>query len=106
MVVVCCMSGIVFAGGDDGEENLAQFGIPDISVVKSQEQDILIDGKVIRPGLKDFAQLRSETHAKLEQLLGQYTRPATILTIGARQGEYSMRAAQKRSEHVFSYAGR
>lgn len=61
-----------------------------LSVVRKEiYQDILVDGKVIKEGVKD-CEIR---YPNIKKILDNYKRPFTVLDIGASEGYFSLRIA-------------
>jgi hypothetical protein len=65
-----------------------------------QYQDIIINGEVVQKATHNH-QDGEARFAILDQVLQQYKRPFTMLDIGASQGYYSFKAAQKYPQSVF-----
>lgn len=68
-----------------------------------QYQDIVINGKVVKEATRKHGKRDCEGRFEIidENVLSRYTRSFTMLDIGASQGYYSLRAANKYSDSVF-----
>ncbi|GAB5411422.1 MAG: hypothetical protein ChlgKO_05360 [Chlamydiales bacterium] len=65
-----------------------------------QYQDIYLNGEVIKKASK-YERFEDERFAILDSILSRYKRPFTMLDVGASQGYFTFRSAEKYPESVF-----